>query len=80
MKLNKNIAISETGYIFNPLTGETFVVNQSGMEILNLLKKSYNQQEIQNQLAKEYLIDYNDIEKDLNNFIDFLMRYDLLEK
>jgi len=80
MKLNKDIAISETGYIFNPLTGETFVVNQSGMEILNLLKKNYNQQEIQNQLAKEYMIDYNDIEKDLNNFIDFLMRYDLLEK
>ena len=34
MKLKKNIATSESGFVFNPSTGDSFSLNTIGAEIL----------------------------------------------
>jgi len=80
MILNKNIAISESGIIFDPSTGETFVVNQMGMKIINLIKKNHNYIEIKKQLEEQYSVDGDEIEKDIKSFIDFMLRYNLIKK
>lgn len=80
MVINKSIAISETGLIFNPVTGETFVVNQMGMEIIDMLKKNSTIKDIQKQLSKRYTIGNEEIEKDLKSFIDFMKRYHIIEE
>jgi hypothetical protein len=80
MVINKSIAISETGLIFNPVTGETFVVNQMGMEIINMLRKNSTIKDIQKQLSKQYSIDSEEIDKDLNSFINFMKRYHIIEE
>ena len=39
MKIKKNIAVSDTGFVFNPSSGESFNVNPLGMELLTYLKE-----------------------------------------
>ena len=37
MKLKKNIAVSETGFLFDPNTGESYNLNNTGQLIIKLL-------------------------------------------
>ena len=36
--LKKDIALSDTGVVFNPATGDSFSVNAVGLELLRLLQ------------------------------------------
>ena len=36
--LKKNIAVSESGFVFNPTSGDSFSLNTVGTEILKLMK------------------------------------------
>jgi len=57
MKVNQSIAISENGFIFNPITGDTFTLNDSGFQILTMLKSGKSQDEIKDKLLSEYEVD-----------------------
>jgi len=39
MNIKKNIALSDSGFIFNPSTGESFSMNPIGLEIITMLKE-----------------------------------------
>jgi len=38
MKLKNNIAISETGFVFDPNSGDSYSLNTIGKEILEMVK------------------------------------------
>jgi hypothetical protein len=80
MKLKKNIATSEAGFIFNPGTGDSFSVNNLGAEILAMFKENKSQQEIIGDLSLRYEVEKSQIEKDLDDFVSQLYGYNLLEK
>ena len=80
MKLKKNIATSEAGFVFNPGTGDSFSVNGMGAEILALLKENKSQQEIISYLSSKYDTERIQLEKDMDDFITQLSDYNLLEK
>ncbi|MCB0807394.1 MAG: PqqD family protein [Bacteroidales bacterium] len=80
MKIKKNVAVSESGYIFNPSTGESFSVNPSGIEIFNMVKEQKSYEEISAHFLKKYNTDKDTFEKDYNDFIGMLNHYLLLEK
>jgi len=80
MKIKKNIAVSDSGFVFNPATGESFSANPIGMEIAELLKKGTPTQEISNTILEKYEIDASTIDKDLHDFIQILKQYTLLEQ
>ena len=79
MKLHKNIAISEAGLLFNPVTGESFSLNPIGVEILNLLREERSQEEISKTILERYTTDSATFEKDYNDFIGILQHNNLLE-
>ena len=79
MKIKKNIAISDSGFVFNPTTGESFSVNPIGMEIMELLKKEKPTQDISNHILENYETDAPTIDKDLYDFIAMLKQYGLIE-
>ena len=54
MKLRENIAISESGFIFDPNSGESFSVNSTGKELLNLLSEGKSTSEIQSTILEDY--------------------------
>jgi hypothetical protein len=80
MKLRKNIATSEAGFIFNPGTGDSFSVNITGAEILSLLKENRTQAEIVEYISSRFDTDRTRFEKDLDDFVSQLHIYNLLEK
>ncbi len=79
MKLKKNIAVSESGFLFDPNTGDSFSVNETGKKIIELLKEEKTDDEIIKWFAENYEIDKLTFE---NNFYDFaavLQNYHLTE-
>ena len=38
MRVRKNIATSDEGFVFNPATGDSFSTNSIGAEIIRLMK------------------------------------------
>ncbi|HNY63385.1 MAG TPA: PqqD family protein [Bacteroidales bacterium] len=78
MKVRKNIAISENGFIFNPLTGDSFSVNETGVFILQKLKEEETIEAILQSLMDEYELDAHTAEKDLNDFVSMLKSYQLI--
>jgi hypothetical protein len=80
MKLKKNIATSEAGFIFNPGTGDSFSVNNIGAEILALFKENKSMKEIVENISSKYEVERSQLEKDLDDFVSQLFSYNLLEK
>ncbi len=64
-----NIAISDSGFIFLPSTGETFTLNEMGKEIFKLLQAKKSLEEISSEIIKEYDIDEHTLERDIEDFI-----------
>jgi hypothetical protein len=79
MNIRRNIAISENGFIFNPLTGDSFSVNETGLFILQKLKEGENHEVIMKALQDEFELDANSAEIDLNDFLSMLKSYQLTE-
>lgn len=77
MYVRKYIAISETGFIFNPLTGDSFSVNKTGLFVLRKLKAEENEETILKAFQEEFELDRNTAEIDLNDFLSMLKSYQL---
>jgi PqqD family protein of HPr-rel-A system len=69
MELNriKNLALSETGFLFDPATGNTFTLNESAMTILKALKNGLGQQQIAEALAAEFEVSGSQAREDVSD-------------
>ena len=79
MKLKKNIATSESGFVFNPTTGDSFSLNTIGAEILLLMKDNKSSAEIKKEIISKYDVEKNQLEKDWDDFMSQLRDSNLLE-
>lgn len=79
MKLRENIAVSATGFLFDPNSGESFSVNASGKEILRLLSKGKSLAEIETSILSDYDIDEKSFNRYMDDFLHTLRRFNLIE-
>ena len=79
MKTGKNVAISESGFVLNTASGESFSTNPIGVEILNLLKEDLSVDDIAKTIMEKYEVDFNTFEKDFADFQNLLNCYHLIE-
>ena len=79
ISLKKNIAISESGFVFNPTTGDSFTLNSVGTDILKMMKDGKDEKEIKSALSKAYELDEEALEKDYYDFLKMLGQYKLLD-
>jgi hypothetical protein len=79
MKIKKNIAISDSGFIFNPDTGESFTANPIGLEVLDMLRQGMAFEEVRKEILDKYKSDKDTVEKDYHDFINSLSQYNLIE-
>lgn len=79
MKMRKNIAVSDSGFIFNPGTGDSFSTNPIGLEIISLMKDDKNLEAIKKVITEKYNVDDATFEKDYNDFLSMLQNYQLTE-
>ncbi|HCX98544.1 MAG TPA: HPr-rel-A system PqqD family protein [Bacteroidales bacterium] len=79
MKLKKNIAISETGFIFDPTTGDSFTLNPVGIEILEMIKQDKPFADISTAFTSKYDVDSSSFERYYYDFVATLKHMQLIE-
>ncbi len=79
MKLKPNISISPNGFVFNANTGDTFKVNNIGLEILEYLKQDRSEKELMQYLLSRYDVDEITLDQHLTDFLNMLRYYQMLE-
>lgn len=80
MKLKSNVAISETGFVFDPTTGDSYSLNQIGTEIIEMMKQDKSEEFIRDVLLEKYEIDKNNLERYFFDFVTMLREFQLLEE
>jgi hypothetical protein len=79
MRLKDNIAVSESGFLFDPNSGESFSVNSTGKELLRLISKGLSAEEIESTILEEYEVDKKTLYRYMDDFSHTLRRFNLLE-
>ena len=79
MKIKKNIALSDTGFVFNPASGDSFSVNPIGLEIMKMLQENKGHEAIKKHLHENYSVDKDTIEKDFYDFAKMLEQFKVTE-
>ena len=79
MRVRKNIATSDEGFLFNPTTGDSFSTNAIGSEIILLMKKDIPGHEVIDIICEKYDVDKSLFERDLEEFTLQLKDYSILE-
>ncbi len=74
-----SLAISENGFIFKPSTGESFITNEIGLFIIQLLKTGKKADEIIQEIIQEFEVDNLTAGKDLYEFLDFLKKENMTD-
>lgn len=78
-KLKKNIALSESGFIFDPTTGDSYSVNSTGSKIFELLKKGLSKDQIIENLLNTFNSDTKQVTEDLDDFLIHLAQLKMIE-
>ena len=76
----KDLALSDTGFVFNPYTGATFSVNPTGLAILQGLKDDLDRNGLLDRLRDGFDIKGEDLHRDLDEFTHLLQINGLLPK
>jgi hypothetical protein len=79
VSLKKNVALSDSGFVFNPTNGDSFSLNGIGLDILLMLKESKREEEIKKALRAKYDVDEATVEKDYYDFLKMLGQFKLLD-
>ncbi len=80
MRLKKNIALSESGFVFDPSTGDSYSLNEQAREIVQLLKEGSDLETITAFITENYEIDRVSFEKYYFDFAGMLKQYRLIDE
>jgi hypothetical protein len=80
MIIKQNIALSENGFVFNPSTGDSFTMNNTGKEVLLLIKEGKSIDEITNLMIEKYDVDRSTLERYMTDFLSDLTANNLMEE
>jgi PqqD family protein of HPr-rel-A system len=76
----RELALSDSGFVFDPMTGHTFTVNPSGQLILRWLKDGVELEEVARRLAGEFEVEPGeDPARDVQDFLAQLRECGLMK-
>lgn len=78
MKIKDNISVSESGFIFDGSTGDSYSLNPTGLEILNLIKEGRTELEIEEYFMMKYEVTSELFKRHLDDYIQMLSHYRLI--
>ena len=68
----ERLAISESGFVFDPVSGHSFTLNETALTILRLLQKDRHVEDLRRQLLEDYEVDETTLDRDLLEFLGSL--------
>lgn len=79
MIIRKDLALNNSGFIFDPITGESYSLNKLGIEIFNYLNEGKEAEEIKYNILEKYAVSEIEFEKSFQDFFGLLKEFNLLE-
>jgi PqqD family protein of HPr-rel-A system len=76
----KMLAVSDTGFIFDPATGSSYTLNETAALMFQLLKEGKSEEELLQSLMAEYDVDLKTLEFDLFDFLNQLKYLGLVSR
>jgi len=73
-----NLAINQSGFAFDPTTGESFTLNESAKKIIELISEGLEEKEIAKRVSEEFDVDEKEAYNDVLDFKERLGLYGLL--
>lgn len=74
----KDLAVSDSGFIFNPNTGATFTVNPTGLAIVNLLREGQSIDAVVAKVAERFALTPPNVRDDVRDFLRALQQQGLV--
>ncbi|MEK7706242.1 MAG: PqqD family protein [Myxococcota bacterium] len=68
----RDLAVSDSGFVFDPYTGATFSVNPAGQLLLKELKDGRDRAALVASLRESFEIRGEDVERDVDEFVALL--------
>ncbi|MEI6707342.1 MAG: PqqD family protein [Methylococcales bacterium] len=69
---SKRLAVSESGFVFDPVSGQSFSVNETGLVVLHLVQQEQDLDKLVEQLAEQFDASILEINRDVQDFINRL--------
>ncbi|MBI3795282.1 MAG: PqqD family protein [Nitrospinae bacterium] len=79
MQKLKDLAISETGLVFDPTSGHILTANPTGVFIINGLREGKSAEEIKTALLAEFDAEGENVERDVSEFMSQLAALELIK-
>jgi PqqD family protein of HPr-rel-A system len=74
----KGLALSETGFLFDPVTGLTYTLNRTGVFILQKMREGKSPEEIVKALVENFEVEEDVAREDLTSFLEELKEMGIL--
>jgi len=74
----KDLAVSDSGFVFDPHTGATFTMNETGKAVLEGLREGADLDELVELLEDRFDAEEADVRRDLLEFLGLLRQSGLL--
>ncbi len=71
----KRLALNDSGFVFDPMTGQSFSVNPCGLALLKLMQKQSDVALIKHQILQDFDVTADMLERDFLEFSEQLRRY-----
>ena len=71
----KLLALSESGFVFDPGSGHSFTVNTTGYAVIRKLQSGANVVELVDELHEEFNVEHTAVERDVIEFAGVLRNY-----
>jgi hypothetical protein len=68
----ERLALSESGFLFDPVTGHSFTLNETAIAVLRSLQKTRSVAALRDGLLAEYDVDAVTLDRDLLEFLGSL--------
>ncbi|MBF0186917.1 MAG: PqqD family protein [Magnetococcales bacterium] len=70
--LLKRLAVNESGFVFDPVSGSSYTTNETGSYLLGLFQKGKHPADVVQDVVERYDISVRDAERDVLDFISHL--------
>jgi len=75
----ETLALNDSGFAFDPMSGESFTLNETAVEIIKAVKEGKTEREIAEQISTIYEIETLDSFTDVLDFIKQLKNFGLVD-
>jgi len=74
-KTLQRLAVSANGFVFDPATGQSYMCNETGLDILQRMQAAPMPEDFINNLLHDYAVSPRNLERDLLEFLGSLREH-----